>query len=202
MKMSWSILLGLFVILAGVSILLQAVFHIHIPIFRTGLALILIFLGVRMLFQAWTPAQAPTSPETQAVMTESIFRPEAVTGGSLKYDVIFSKGLVDLTHLPRLERDLTVEINSVFSATVVKVDPSFNYEVEGSAAFGAVQLPDGQQTAFGGLLREVPGTREGGPRLRLKLAAVFGACKLEEAPTHMEERGVTHHTLPAERPAG
>jgi predicted membrane protein len=181
MKMNWSVLLGIFVVLVGVSILLQAVFHIHVPVFRTGFALFLIFVGVRMLIHLWGPAPAKSFAEVESVMQETVFRPESTAGGALKYDAVFSKTVVDLTRLPRLESDLTVEINTVFGLTVVNVDPAFNYEVEGSAMFGSVQLPDGQQVSFGGVRRELPAGRQEGPRLRLKLSTVFGACQLQEA---------------------
>lgn len=198
--MNWSVLLGLFVVLVGVSILLQAVFHIHIPVFRTGLALFFVFLGVRMLVHTWKPAPAQTPGVTESVMQESIFRPESTAGGALKYDAVFSKAVVDLTHLPRLERDLTVEINTVFSSTVVKVDPTFNYEVEGSAMFGSVQLPDGQQASFGEVRKELPAGRQEGPRLRLKLATVFGSCQLEETLGQAGVPASAHNSLAISHP--
>jgi len=112
------------------------------------------------------------------------------------------KAVVDLTHLPRLKRDLTVEINTAFSVTVVKVDPAFNYEVEGSAVFGSVQLPGGQQATFGGVRQELPASRLGGPRLRLKPAAVFGRCQLEEAPAQASDAGSAPSALSMGHPAG
>jgi predicted membrane protein len=201
MKMNGSVLLGVFVVLVGVSILLQAVFHIHIPVFRTGFALFLIFLGARMLVHIWLPAPVKSSAETESVMQEAVFRPESTTGGALKYDAVFSKAVVDLTHLPRLESDLTVEINTIFGFTVVKVDPTFTYEVEGSAMFGSVQLPDGQQVSFGGVRRELPASRQEGPRLRLKLATVFGACQLQEAPAEASGSASARSTLSMGHPA-
>ncbi len=177
MRMNWLVILGVFVVLVGVSILLQVFFGFRLPIVRTALAILFLFIGARMLLSAWSPSRL--SGDHTSMMSESLFRPEQATGGKLKYDILFSKGTVDLTQLPPLEHDLTVEVNTVFSSALVRVGPSVPYEVEGSAAFGAVQLPTGEQAGFGPVYRNAP-TGASGPRLRLKLNAVFGHCRLEE----------------------
>lgn len=177
MKMTWAIFFGALVMLGGLSILLKA-FGVNLPLVQTAFGFFLIFLGVRMLIGAWTPLRVHTGASASAVMTNSVYRPESYAA-PMKYDVVFGKGVVDLTHLPQPEHDVFIEVNAIFSGVDVLVDPSLPWQLDGSSAFGAVKTPDRQVAAFGEV--HSAGKEVNGPRLRIKAAAVFGSCEIHES---------------------
>jgi hypothetical protein len=182
MRFSFPLFFGALVLLAGASILLDALFKIHVPFVRSAFALLLIFFGVRMLIGAWAPVTKDTSSTGQAVMSELHFAPtEAV--GPMKYDIVFGRGLIDLTRLTKPDQPLTVELNVVFSSATLTVDPSWPMVIEGSSAFGEVRMPDQSAAAFGTARYSTPGGRE--PLLRVRISAVFGSCHVltSAAPT-------------------
>jgi hypothetical protein len=177
MKMNWILFLGLFVVLLGLSIVLNAVFRIDFPLVRTAFALFVVFLGLRILVHAWRAPRAGDAEGT-SVLSASTFIPKHLPNGDLQYDVIFSSGLIDLRALPASERDVTVVVNSIFASSVVYVDPAIPYDVSGSAAFGEARMPNRSSVAFGET-RYAP-RAAATPKLHLKVNAVFGACEVVE----------------------
>src|SRR5581483_4556378 len=117
MKMSFSLIIGALVLLAGISILLDAVFHIHFPFVRTAFAALLLFFGLRILVDAWAPQSRSRATAGAVVMADEHFAPTA-TAPYLKYDVILGRAVVDLTQLPLPGRPMTVEVNAIFGGAV------------------------------------------------------------------------------------
>jgi hypothetical protein len=174
MRMSFPIFLGVLVVLAGLSILLDAVFKIHIPFVRSAFALLLIFLGVRMLFGAWAPRSHELAPTGAVVMSDGVFAPVKAEP-SMKYDIVFGHGAVDLTRLDLPATPATIDVNVIFSGATVTVNPAWPIVIEGSSAFGEVRMPDQTMAAFGAARYR---TREGDPILRVRVNAVFGSCQV------------------------
>jgi predicted membrane protein len=176
MKMNFAIFFGVLVVLAGISILLDAVFHIHLPLVRTAVALFFIFFGVRILTGAWGTRDFVRASEGSVLMGDTRFAPTA-TADKLKYDIIFGRGIVDLTGLPRPEKPIDVEVNTVFGSAQIAIDPSWPVAIDGSAAFGDVRLPDQQRAAFGAAhYQNEPTSTQ--PLLRLKVNSVFSSAEV------------------------
>lgn len=184
MKMNFTVLVGGFVVLMGVSILAQALFNVQLPLMRTAVALFFLFIGFKLLVSAWTPEKLRREGTATAVMTEQRFAP-TTSAPELKYDVLFSKGLVDLTQMPKPDKPIAVEVNSVFSSTEVLVDPTWPVVVEGSSAFGEVRMPNRSAATFGAASYRTTASTDAQPLLRLKVNAVFGNCLV------LEQRGGT-----------
>lgn len=184
MKMTFTIFLGALVLLAGLSILLDAVFHIHFPFVRTAFAFLLLFFGVRMLLGAWAPAGRETSTTGSAIMSDQTYAPTAAVP-YLKYDVIFGRTTVDLTSLPRPTQPITVEVNAIFGGAVVTFDKSWPVVVEGNAAFGDVRMPDQTMAAFGSTRYRPRGQEGSEPLIRLRCNAIFGSCEVIEGGSHL-----------------
>jgi hypothetical protein len=183
MKMTFPIFFGVLVVLAGLSILLDALFKVHIPFVRSAFALFFIFLGVRMLFGAWAPRTTDVSTSGAAVMSELHFAPTEANG-PMKYDVIFGRGAIDLTQLKRPARPTTLELNVVFSSSTLTIDPAWPIVIEGSAAFGEVRMPDQATAAFGTARFRTHDSDE--PILRIRVNTVFGSCHVFTAPATAE----------------
>jgi hypothetical protein len=174
--------LGLVVILFGLSILLEGVFHIDIPVFRIAVGLVLMYLGARMLLNVFSGGGRHGRSDDSAVFSDREYRPNPGEGGRLKYDIIFGRGVVDLTKVARDGADRRVEVNAVFGSATVKIDPSVPTEIEVNVAFGDARLPDHGTTALGSFRYRPPGQDKQEPKLHLKLNAVFGSCQVIEQP--------------------
>lgn len=179
MKMSFPLFLGLLVVLVGLSIVLEAIFKTHVPLLRSALALLLVVLGVRMLIGAWSPRPVEASTTGSAVMSNVRYVPTS-PAEQLKYDIIFGRGTIDLTQLPKPERPMTVEVNAIFSNATVTIDPSWPVWVEGSSAFAQVRMPDQSSAVFGTALYRT-GDGNSQPLIRLRVNAVFGSCSVLES---------------------
>ncbi len=183
MRLGFGLIVGLLVVLLGVSIVLRAVFQIEVPLFRTALGLALVFFGAKLVFDAWSPSRVH-APESAALMEGRTFAPTGATGlGDLKYSVTLGTGTVDLTGLPAEGPPRRVEVDTVFGQTVIRVDPAVPYEVDASAAFGEARLPSRDATFFGSAHY-----RSGGPpHLLLKMNVVFGQAEIREVSVEREQ---------------
>jgi predicted membrane protein len=173
---------GLVVILFGLSILLEGVFHIDIPVFRIALGLLLLYLGARMLLNVFSGSDRHGSGDDPAVFSNRSYSPSTGDGDRLKYDIIFGRGVVDLTKIAREGGDRRVEVNVIFGSALVKIDPAAPLEVEVNAAFGDARLPDHSTTALGSFRYRPPGQDKQDPKVRIKLNVVFGSCQVVEQP--------------------
>jgi hypothetical protein len=183
--LNWGIAVGCLVMLAGLSILLRTMFRVELPLFRTFGGILLILVGVRVILHAWMPVQYLR--EAHADRTGALLQPHQIGPGGLKYDVIFSEGVVDLTRLDPPAQDLNVEVNVIFGAATVRLDPSVPFDLQASAAFGEVRLPDQRSLSFGELRSGSPGEAQG-PRIHLKVSAVFASCRVEEGALQVSAR--------------
>jgi hypothetical protein len=166
--------LGLLVMLIGISIVLEAIFHIHLPFIRLALGLFFIYLGIRFLTGGrWRDGELRVS----GVLRDDSYTPSG--GDHVKHDVIFGRSVVDLTRLAHDGGEVRAEINTIFGATVVKIDPSVPLEIEVSSAFGDARLPDQSVTAIGNM-RYRPAGQKDPPRLRVRLNVVFGSSQVVE----------------------
>lgn len=164
---------GSVIVLFGLAIILKAVFHIDLPLFRICFGIVLIYIGVRIL------AGGKMTPGFQSG-NQTIFG-----NGEMKYDgskreftTAFANSLVDLKNL---EADpQPIHIHTVFGRTVVKMPKGADVKVETSTAFGATVLPGGQMAAnFGD--SEWRGKNNGKEaRAVVQVKTVFGQTVLEE----------------------
>jgi hypothetical protein len=177
MKVTLGLVFGLLVLLAGASIILDALFDVHVPLFRSGLALVLIFIGARILIGAWSSPRTDPATNGALVMEDRVYAPGPGSPERMKYDVVFGRGVIDLTALPA-DRDRTVEVNTVFGAAEIRVSPTIPYEVDATSAFGEARTPDRVATGFGSVHYQPPGILP--RRLHLRVNSVFGSSRVVE----------------------
>ncbi|WP_300758095.1 hypothetical protein [uncultured Brachyspira sp.] len=130
------LLLGLFVIGGGIYILIRYCFNINMPfilytpIFRMIIGMIIIFLGAYILLgMHYVGDSVPKNKRT-------------------KYDVYFKTKTIDLSDL-EIDRNRVIDINTVFSDTVIFISDKVQLHIKASSAFGSVSLPTGDSVSFG-----------------------------------------------------
>jgi hypothetical protein len=161
---------GSMLVLWGISLILSTVFHIHIPFFRIAFALVVIWIGVRML----TGGSGICKTDRTVVFSETDF-PAGKT--QKQYEVVFGRGSVDLTGADSAKSPIGV--NVVFGHATVKVDPKQAVRIVASTAFGDVRLPDGGTAAMGTSTWESKSAKGRDKVLEVRLNAVFGSIEVE-----------------------
>ncbi len=132
---------GLVVVIVGLIIIINVIFHTNIPIFALVFGLFLIWLGIRVIVG---PSHRKT-PQ-QAIFEEKTIVTDSSSG---KYDVIFGKGVIDLTGHTIKEGITRVEINTVFGSSEIKIDSAMPVKIRASSAFGSARMPDKSMVGFG-----------------------------------------------------
>lgn len=130
------ILLGLFVIGAGIYILIRYCLNVNMPfilytpIFRMIIGMIIIFLGVYILLGVhYVRDSIPKNKKTE-------------------YNVYLKTNTIDLSDL-EIDRNITIDVNAIFSDTVVLISDKVQVHIKASSAFGTVSLPTGDSVSFG-----------------------------------------------------
>ncbi len=173
--MGLAVLIGLLVVVLGASIVLHALFDFDIPVFRTAVGIAFLYLGVRVLAGAWMPQQT-SSDGHESVFAVTRFAPTDASTLSRKYEVVFGRGVVDLSGLGAADHERLVQVDVIFGDAEIEIDPAVPIEVRGSAVFGEVRMPDRSSANFGGV--RFRGDATGSPRIELVVNAVFGTARV------------------------
>jgi len=161
---------GCLLVLWGVSMILNAVFHINIPFFRIAFALVVIWFGVRLLLGGRI-----CKSDHSAVFTGAEYKAEKA---QKEYSAVFGNIVVDLAGI-KLDSDATkMEINAIFGSAQVKVGQKYPVRVKASSVFGNVRLPNGNAVAFGDGKWENRAPKAGEKVLDLEVNAVFGQVEV------------------------
>ncbi|MBS3740623.1 MAG: hypothetical protein KGY75_00990 [Candidatus Cloacimonetes bacterium] len=163
---------GFIIILFGFSIIINAVFNIHIPLFKIIFALFLIYLGAKILFGAFNIKTTDHS----AVFGKGRFSP---TSPKSNYSIVFGEGEIDLTDIDLAENDLQVDINTVFGECRVKIDKNTPVVIKANTILGAARLPGKNVTALG---KSEYKTKNFSPiknKLIIRVDVIFGEFRTE-----------------------
>ena len=159
---------GAIVVLIGITIILNGVLGIRIPIIRIVFGLLLIYWGVSLL------VGARFGRSGAAVFSDSEVR--ASSAG--KQDVIFGRSVIDLTGIVLKEGVNRYEVNTVFGASIIKLDRAMPVKVVASSAFAGVKMPDGGNIAFGETTYRSMSLKEDSTYLLVKASVVFGGTEV------------------------
>src|SRR5438128_1704429 len=120
---------GVIVILVGLSIILKAVFGIHIPFLRILFGLILIYWVIRIISDG---AFGFRRTGNSAVFGEAHIN---YNEKQQDYNIVFGSGVVDLFKMDSSLTNKRIEVNVVFGNGTVILNDSIPILVEVSSAF-------------------------------------------------------------------
>jgi len=158
---------GALLIVIGVWFILRRALPVHIPVIRIVIAVLLVYAGVRILARGPVTAEGNT-----AVFSESVMRYSPRE--AREYNLIFSRGSVDLSEAHPTTQTIHAEVNVIFGSGRLHIASSDPVRVAMSSAFGSVESPGGTSVAFGDTVYTTPSYREGAPALEVHATAVFG----------------------------
>jgi hypothetical protein len=165
---------GVVLIALGVWFLLRRYVPVHIPVFRIIVAVVFVYIGIRVLIQG------PVIRDRNTMVFSESTLPYSPDNGH-DYNVIFSTGIVDLTSATVGSTSVRAEVNVVFGSGVLRLDPRLPIHVSMSTAFGSIVAPNQGSVSFGESDYRTPAFKEGAPALEIRATAVFGKLVIEPA---------------------
>ncbi len=159
---------GLILVIAGLLMIINYIFKLNIPVFKILLGLFLICLGVYLVigFKGWRHESYNDGKTT--VFSEMSITPETVED---EYNIIFSKGEIDLSNISNENLGKAIEISAIFGSASVRLPTNFPVKIKGSAVFGSVTLPNKQSLGFGEVKFQSSDSTEA---LYIEANAIFG----------------------------
>lgn len=164
---------GVVLICIGVLAILKSVFNINVPIFRSAVALLIIYIGLSILVNGFYFER-----QKQSIMFDS-YNIE-VSDSHAKSDIIFGSGTIDFSDFALTEEHPKQEVNIVFSSGRIELPAGLPAKVVVSSAFGSANLPDGNSISFGEYTYKTSSYKEGENFLYIKANVVFSSLKVVE----------------------
>ncbi len=161
---------GVLLICVGVAYLLRYNFNINIPIFRTAVGLIIVFLGLSILFGGFGYRM-----DNGLLFSSGELKADARQD---EYHIIFSSGQIDLSGIVPDRPGQKVKIDCIFSSGVVVVGKDQPVVVHLDSAFGSASVPNGTTVNFGEANYRSGEIPAGTNYLHIEADAVFGSLKI------------------------
>jgi len=163
---------GVFFIILGLCAIFKTVFHINISLFRIGFALFIIYIGVSMLYNG----------SSFRVDKNTVFFDEREFSGAEhdEYNVIFGRGVIDLTVLPAQHRSQRTTVNVVFGEGVIKTKRGVPTTIKVSSVFSGTRMPDGNRVAMGEYTYRTGEATENTEGIMVEANVVFGNLVFSE----------------------
>lgn len=174
MKMSLGILIGIFLVLAGISLILKIIFNIDLPVFRIVFALFLIYIGIRLLSPG--PAFKGIHWDKPTVLFSETYLKGIPEDG--EYNIIFGKAVIDLQE-ETFHETTHLEINTIFGNSTLLLNENQPVHIKAESAFGNAELPGNSTGAFGEVKYETPGIDPDSSILYVQSDVVFGNFELK-----------------------
>lgn len=192
--MCCAIIWGTLLIIFGVSLLINVIFGIHLPLGRIFLGLLLLYFGIQIITgyskkQSWACGAycRQSSSTCNTCCGKSDIKVDAQTLNTdstpLEYSTVFGSACIDLTDLSldalRNKGATTfISINTVFGKTELKLNKNVPVQIIGKCSFGKTSFPDNTMITFGTHTYLSHGQSEA-PLVIIQTNTVFGDLEIE-----------------------
>lgn len=175
MKMDAGFFWGLFLVIAGLTLIIRYVLNIEFPLFKILIGLFFILLGLKIVFGK-SFFKFHTFKDNEVIFSEQVIK--LTDFEKEEYQVIFGKSEIDLTGITLDQLPARLKVNTIFASTVIYVPNDLPLEIYTDAVFSNAKLPGGNSSVFGRTSYKTPGIESGSPSLELKLDVVFGSVSV------------------------
>ena len=164
---------GIVFILFGVAAILKT-YDIHLPLFRVLFAIVFIYIGIAIL----TGGPTWNTPENTTIFNNIDIK---VTDHIQdEYNIIFGKGIIDLTDIQPQEKWTDITVNTIFGSGKIIIDSSKPIKLKVSSVFAGANLPDGNSVTFGDYNTTYNGDDESKKYIDLEASVVFGNLEIKD----------------------
>jgi len=170
------LLVGVLIILFGLGIIINVVFHVNIPIGKILVGLFLIYIGLRIILGGWLPSHIGHWRSGDAVFNNRLYH--GLPSDSNEYNAVFGKAMVDLRGIELKEKITRVKVTAVFGGSEVILDNNMPVRIKAEAVFGGVQLPENVAGGFGSASYQSQNFDENKNYLLIEASSVFGGIQI------------------------
>jgi len=164
-----TLLFGVILIMLGLSLLIKTIFGLDLPIFR------LLIAGFLLYFGFMTLVGGKPFDQKWIFFSEKILTP---TQPIRQYNIVFGKGIIDLSQISPTIDEHTVKINTIFGETIIKTNAQIPTTIQAHVTFGETTLPDTRHLSLGSDTYSSLSNNEK-VRLRIESNTIFGSTKIQ-----------------------
>lgn len=169
------IFFGTLLVLWGLSLIVEAIFGISIPVLRIGFACLLIYAGLVLI-------KGMYEAHTQKTI---FFSQETVKADKTKvqnyYKIVFGQGTIDLSDIVDVSSDVVnVQIYTLFGKAILKINPEIPTTINATSVFSSVTFPDKTIISLGNY-RYATGNSTVQPKVIVDATAVFSALEVKNS---------------------
>lgn len=161
-KLFWPIVF----IFAGVVILLNSLFNLHIRLNKLIFAVILIYIGLSIM-------TSKKGEKSSAIFSEA----NTSSNKSRSYSYVFGSGDIDLTDIYVNGENINVKTDIVFGTGCIRLKGSTPAVIKIESFFASTNYM-GENIVFGEKTVRTPSYIEGEPFLNLRVSTVFGSANI------------------------
>ena len=177
MRMGFALFIGILIILFGLGIIINVVFHVNIPIFQILVGLFIIYIGLRIIFGNWyfPPARHWHSGDSRH-HHHRMYR--GLSSDTSEYKAVFGNTVVDLRNIELKEKITRVRVKAVFGEAEVIIDKNIPVRIIAETVIGGVQFPENVAGAFGSASYQSLNFDENKNYLLIEGKSVFGGIEI------------------------
>lgn len=166
-SLSW----GVALIVAGLAMLVNALFGINIPIFRMLFGAAIIYAGICLIIKPF-PLRGPGAHKNQRTVLWDQ-KTTAWESNATGYNVITSKATIDLSHYRPQQAESILELNTIFGSTELLVPAHMPLVIASQNMFSNTVFPDDSAVSFGN--HTYKNKKKDPAALTIKANTVFGS---------------------------
>ncbi len=168
---------GIIFLVIGGALILRVIFNLDIPIFRLIIAVIFIYLGLKIMFGDYFRGHTESSDENTAIFSERSYQSDQISGKE-EYNAVFGKLNLDLRNQQFTEHETRIIVNAVFGGADLHLPANMPVKIKSDVVFGGAQLPEGNSGGFGTYRYKSDDYSDSLQHLYIEIHAVFGGVNV------------------------
>lgn len=167
------IFFGTLLVLWGLSLIIEALFGISLPILRIGFACILIYAGLVLIKGMYEAQQQKAIFFSQETVKADRYNNQQY------YKIVFGQGTIDLSQLDTSghAEPIRIQVYTLFGKAILQLDPQVPTLVNATSVMSSVSFPDKTIVSLGNY-RYQTGTNDQKPQVIVDATAVFSALEV------------------------
>ncbi|MCB9025889.1 MAG: hypothetical protein H6625_06200 [Bdellovibrionaceae bacterium] len=169
----------------GISMIINHVFKIDLPIFQICIGVFLIYLGVKWIFGSFDMDIKPRITNSAAIFGKGDFSfptgEQEKDKNKAKYEVVFGSGTIDLRGIDLSKEDVNIKIETVFGESILLIDKNTPFTIKSETVFGQTSLPMENKSFMGTQSYRSENFNDSTNHLIIKANVVFGSLKIMDS---------------------
>lgn len=163
--MDSKVIIGLLIIVFGLSMIINQIFKIDFPFFRLIFACLIIYIGFKILLGSFG-VKINSDDKNSNVFSNKNITIESISKKE-SFNVIFGSSSVNLNSATMLENVAHVELNAIFGEMKVVLPKDCKIEFKSNGVFGSINTP------------QINSNEDFNKTMIIEANSVFGSIKMD-----------------------